>query len=163
MDDYIRYIIPTLYPFVDDKNTPYLTKEELEHDNMLTTNCGINSDIIFNLLKRYDISDTDFTFTSKIADLSFDTNSIYKIYNLWDQGHSHVAVFYFYDGQWVFVESSENREGISFAKQSQSSLTNFLLHRENISVWQEICSCPVRIDKVNIVINKSRWIEHHHL
>jgi len=161
MEEYIRNIIPTLYPFINESNTPYLSHEDLRSKNMLMTNCGINSEILFDLLKQHDLDDGSVTYSTKIADLNFDTTLIYKIYNVWKEGHSHVATFYFYEGSWSFVESNEVRNTMFIRKMTKTQLEAFLTEREQISFWQEICSLPARIYKVNVVINKSQWIASH--
>lgn len=155
MEDLIETLLSSLYPHINDKNTPYLSTSEIKNVQILKTNCGVNADLIFTILNNDPHSTI---FLNKISELNFEKDKVYKIYNFWKQGHSHVAIFYFYQNNWFFVESSEMRDQLMFHKHSEQSICNFLLHRESLSAWQEICVSPCKITKTNMIINKIEWI-----
>lgn len=159
MEAYIEEIVFSMYRYINESDFSYLTRKEINDATTLVTNCGVNSDILFSLLKNRDFDEKAIEYYNKINKISFDRSLIYKIFNVW--GHSHVAIFFFLDDTWIFAESSENSKTLFFRHFTETELITFLMSRQNISDWQEICVFPSKISKVNIMLNKLNWIEKY--
>ena len=157
MEDYIKSVVYSMYDFIDEVNTPYLTKNETKNKNFIKTNCGVNSEIIFSLLIDHRSSEKNKYF-KKIDEINFEQEKVYKIFNIW--GHPHSAIFYYYENKWIFVESSEQKYELLFKHMTKQEIINFLMNRQNISDWQEICVSDSNISRVNIAINRLKWIKN---
>ena len=146
MKNYIIRNIEDMYKYINPSNTQHLTPEEINDENILRTNCGINSELLFFLLtnsknngKKGQIEQT---FFRGIDDFELNESKNYKVYNIWKKsrgGHPHVSNFYFHDGKWIFVESTEKKNEMEFKEHTKESLIKFLQFRESLAIWQEIC------------------------
>jgi len=169
MDQFIQSVLDTLYPFIaHDERFSYMTKDELKSIKTVSTNCGINSELLFDLLR---ISNESVIYWSKLSEFEskmnsenangLDENTIYKVYSVWDHnagGHPHVANFYCDNHQWIFTESRANVSKLRFTRYSKEGLLESLNGREKISRWQEIVGCKMDLSKPNIMKNKETYI-----